>query len=278
LVKQNSILNLNLDSRNMKNSKKLVSLFLAIIFTINLYSDQIDENKKILYTNLIGSATIITWGILNWDYGKRAMHTSSEGWFGENTKYGGADKLGHFYTTFALSHYFSYLYKSFGFDENKAIREGAISSLIFNTVMEVGDSFSDYGFSYEDCIMNLLGAYAGYYLLQHPHVHDIVDIRIEYKPTEKIRHGDSYDILTDYNGMKFLTAIKFNAIETFKDTFMKYFEFHVGYYTRKESGAVERTPYVAIGVNLSHLLQPVSKKASNFLHYYQIPYSYLPFE
>jgi len=247
-----------------------------MIFTITLYSDSLSENRKVLYTNLIGSVAIVTWGIFNWDYGDSAMHTSSEGWFGKDTKYGGADKLGHFYTTFALSHYFANLYKGFGFDKEKAIIQGAISSLIFNTVMEVGDSFSDYGFSYEDCIVNVLGAYVGYYLLMHPTVNDVLDIRLEYKPTDKITHGDSYDVLTDYDGMKFLAAVKFDGIDVLKDTFMRYFEFHAGYYTRRDSGAVERNPYIAIGVNLSHLLAPVSKKASGFLHYYQVPYSYIP--
>jgi hypothetical protein len=260
----------------MRSRKKLMSLLIIVILTMDLYSDPADENRKILYTNLIGSAAIITWGILNWDYGDRTMHASSEGWFGKDTKYGGADKLGHFYTTFALSHYFANLYEGYGFDKDKAIREGAISSLIFNTVMEVGDSFSDYGFSYEDCIVNILGAYVGYYLLTHPDLNNVLDIRLEYKPTDKITHGDSYDILTDYDGMKFLAAIKFDAIDSLKDTFMRYLEFHAGYYTRRDSGVAKRNPYIAVGINLSHLLAPVSNKASHLLHYYQVPYSYLP--
>jgi hypothetical protein len=202
------------------------------------------------------------------------MHASREGWFGKDTKYGGADKLGHFYTTFALSHYFANLYDGFGFDKEKAIRQGAISSLIFNSVMEVGDSFSDYGFSYEDFTVNILGSYIGYYLLMHPEVNKKIDIRIEYNPSDKITSGDSYDILTDYNGMKFLTAVKFDGFERFQDTFMKYFEFHVGYYTRDR----ERYPYAAIGINLSHLLKPVNRRVSRFFNYYQMPYSYVSYE
>ena len=252
---------------------RILIIVLALVLT--LQSDPPQDDKKILYTNLIGSTVIMTWGVLNWDYGKRSMHASNEGWFGKDTKTGGADKLGHFYATFAFSHYFANLYRGFGYDKHKAIKEGAISSFILNTVMEVGDSFSSYGFSYEDFVFNALGSYLGYYLLMHPDINNIIDVRLEYKPTDKIISGESIDILTDYNGMKFLTAVKFDGFEKLEDSFFKYFEFHVGYYTRKEGGEINRHPYVAIGINLSHLLSPVSKRASRVFNYYQMPYTYI---
>jgi len=252
-------------------------LIIVFFLLLSLRADPSIDDKKILYTNLIGSATIVTWGILTWDYGDRSMHAFSEGWFGKDTKHGGADKLGHFYTTFAFSHYFANLYRGFGYEKDKAVKQGALSSLILNTMMEVGDSFSEFGFSYEDFLINALGSYVGYYLLMHPEVNDIVDIRIEYKPTDRITSGDSYDIFTDYDGMKFLTAVKFDGFEQFQDNFMKYFEFHVGYYTRKKGAEIDRNPYVAIGVNLSHLLKPVSRRSSGFLNYYQMPYSYISY-
>ncbi len=247
-------------------------LIIMLAFILTLQSNPPSDNKKILYTNLIGSATIITWGVLNWDYGKTSMHASNEGWFGKDTKNAGADKLGHLYATFLLSHYFTNLYRGFGYDRQKAIKEGAISSFLLNTVMEVGDSFSSYGFSYEDFVINALGSYLGYYLLMHPEVNDVVDIRLEYKPTDKITKGDSYDVFTDYSGMKFLTAVKFDGINLLENTFLKYFEFHIGYYTREK---INRHPYVAIGINLSHLLAPISKKGSRFFNYYQMPYVYV---
>ena len=108
------------------------------------------------------------------------MHVSSEGWFGKDTKHGGLDKLGHFYMTYLFSHYFASLYSDFGYEKEKAISQGAYSSLILNSVMEVGDSFSSYGFSYEDFIINTSGAYFGYYLLMHSDVNDIIDIRSEH--------------------------------------------------------------------------------------------------
>ncbi len=250
-------------------------LIITLAFVLTLQSNPPSNDKKIIYTNLIGSTAIITWGVLNWDYGKTSMHASSEGWFGKDTKNAGADKLGHFYSTFVLSHLFTNLYLGFGYDEQKAIKQGAISSFLLNTVMEVGDSFSSYGFSYEDFVVNSLGSLLGYYLLMHPEVNSVIDIRLEYKPTDKITSGDSYDVFTDYDGMKFLTAVKFDGISSLENTFLKYFEFHVGYYTRENSSEINRHPYVAIGINLSHLLAPISKKGSKFFNYYQMPYTYI---
>ncbi len=253
------------------------ALILIVIFTFTLQADPPKDSRKIVYTNIIGSSAIIAWGVLNWDYGKKSMHTSSEGWFSKNTKSGGADKMGHLYTTFALSNYLTNLYEKFGYEKKRSIKAGAISSFILNSVMEIGDSFSDYGFSYEDFIFNAIGSYAGYYLLTNPDVDRVLDIRLEYKPSKKITNGESIDILTDYNGMKFLMALKFNEIPKIKNSFLKYFEFHLGYYTRKKSKIIKTDPYVAIGVNLSYIISPISKKVSNFLNYYQVPYSYLEF-
>ncbi|MCH9813021.1 MAG: YfiM family protein [Epsilonproteobacteria bacterium] len=250
-------------------------VLLVIILTLSLVGESKYDNHQILYTNIIGSATIITWGVFNWDYGKRSMHTSSEGWFGKDTKNGGADKLGHFYTTFAFSHYFAYLYQGFGYTQHEASKQGAISSLLLNSVMEVGDAFSTYGFSYEDFLINALGSYLGYYLLMHPSVNEKLDIRLEYKPTKRITQGDSYDIFTDYNGMKFVAVLKFDGFEMGRNNFLKYFEFHTGYYTREKQNGIQRHPYLGIGINLSHLLRPISKKASKFFNYYQMPYSYI---
>ena len=43
--------------------------------------------------------------------------------------------------------------------------------------------------------------------------------------------------------MKFIAAVKFDGFERFQDTFMKYFEFHLGYYVRDEGDGIHRYPY-----------------------------------
>ena len=46
-------------------------------------------------------------GIQNWDWGSSGFTFQSEGWFGTDTKYGGMDKLGHAYTGYVVSQYFT---------------------------------------------------------------------------------------------------------------------------------------------------------------------------
>ena len=53
------------------------------------------------------SGGITVFGINNWDWGTSGYNFQSEGWFGTDTKYGGMDKLGHAYTGYVVSQYFS---------------------------------------------------------------------------------------------------------------------------------------------------------------------------
>ena len=57
-----------------------------------------EKNSKLWTVNLTGIGIITAWGIANWNYFSQTPKTTSEGWFGNDTKSGGADKLGHAYT------------------------------------------------------------------------------------------------------------------------------------------------------------------------------------
>jgi len=63
--------------------------------------------NRVIYTNLIGAGVVTAWGIAFWDYFTIDPVVGDEGWFGEDTKYGGADKLGHLYSTYLWSLGFS---------------------------------------------------------------------------------------------------------------------------------------------------------------------------
>jgi len=119
------------------------------------------ENKALLLNATVGAA-VLTCGLLEWDYGDRSPHLKEEKWFGKDTPEGGADKAGHMYFSYAPSHLFSYQYKRWGYDQEPAIKLGCLSSLGIQTLIEIGDSFSSYGFSYEDELFNILGVAIGY--------------------------------------------------------------------------------------------------------------------
>ena len=145
------------------------------------FSDWSKEDKA-LALNLGVGAAVLGWGVANWDYGAGGPRFQSEGWFDRETEEGGADKLGHFYSAYLFSHLFAGQYERWDFDKDQAIRWGALSCLGVTGLIEVGDAFSDYGFSYEDMIFNTLGAAAGYLLWSSPELSRKIDLRVEYNP------------------------------------------------------------------------------------------------
>ena len=242
----------------------------------------LSKEDKALLLNAAAAAAVLTWGVVEWDYGERSPHTGNEGWFGKDTPEGGVDKFGHMYFTYALSHLFSYQYKRWGYDEEQAIRIGCLSSLGIQTLIEIGDSFSSYGFSYQDELFNIVGAAIGYVMVKYPEVSRKIDFRLEYDPFKGGEH--KRDISTDYRRQKFVLAAKMDGFDAFKDTHLKYFELQVGYYARGYDDydpaaghdSRERTIYVGVGLNIGKILEPIWQ--TRIFNYIQVPYTYVPLD
>ncbi len=250
------------------------SLFLSLLF-----AEETTDKKDILYTNLVGAAVITAWGVANWDYGKSSPHSQSEGWFERNTQSGGADKLGHFYASYFIGSGLSGLYESWGHSKEDAALYGSLSSFFILNYMEIGDAFSsEFGFSYEDFLMNTLGAFSSYLFYTFPELSKRVDLRLEYVPS-----FDTADIVTEYEKMKYLVAFKAEGFDCVTNPYLRYAELHLGYYTRNYKGGFssesERIIYLGIGINFSRVARKNGYvKTARFLNYYQIPYTYMPFE
>jgi len=244
------------------------------------YENPSKEDKALLL-NAAAGAAILTWGVLSWDYGASSPHFGSEGWFGKNTPDGGADKAGHMWSSYTLSHLFSYQYKHWGYDQEPAIKLGCLSSLGIQTLMEIGDSFSNkYGFAYEDEVFNILGVAIGYVMVRYPEVARKVDFRVEYDPFRKGKYKS--DIFTDYERQKYVIAVKMDGFDAVKDTYLKYFELQAGYYSRGyeasdstgEQDSRRRTIYVGVGLNIGKILEPFWE--TKIFNYVQVPYTYAP--
>ena len=233
------------------------------------------KGQKLLATNIIANAFIGIWGVSAWDYGRYDMHFRSEDWFQQDTKHGGADKIGHAYASFGLGHMFAWYFERWGYSQTEAAAFGALTSLGMHTFMEIGDSFSWFGFSVEDFTMNFVGSYLAFYLYQHPQRNRYLDLRIEYIPTHT-----TYDFFTDYHGLKYLVALKLEAFSWIKNPVLQYLELHVGYYARgyeEVDAPKKRVVYGAVAVNLTRLFrQHGFRRTDWFLRYFQPPYSYLP--
>ncbi|MDA0902380.1 MAG: DUF2279 domain-containing protein [Proteobacteria bacterium] len=243
----------------------------------NTYLSNLSKEQKFLYTNLTFVGAVTTYGFINWDYGDKDYNIDNEDWFGAETKEGGADKLGHLYTAYSTARFIRPFYEKWGYSHKEAAKRGVLTSFIFTTAMEVGDGFSDFGFSYEDLVANTAGQAAAYYLETHPDADDKIDLRFEYNPI----YGVSSDPVTDYNSTKYLIALKMAGFDKFQDSPARYVEFHLGYYARgfektRRYPIEERNIYVGIGVNISQILRDLSyKKTSHIFNYYQLPYSYI---
>jgi hypothetical protein len=234
------------------------------------------KEKKAIALNLAGAAAVVAYGAFFWNYSlKNPYHTKSEGWFGAGTNHGGVDKCGHFYVGYLMGDLFSYFYDKWGFERERSALLAFLSSMGFTTVMEIGDGFSEYGSSPEDMVANITGAGASYLLHTYPALSDRIDLRVEYRPS------GTGDISTDYAYMKFLLALKAEGFPSVRNKYLKFLELHFGYYAtgyEKEEPERERNLYVGVGFNFSRLVRRYSKPLSTFLHYYQIPYTYVKAE
>jgi len=271
----------------MNYVKHILSLFLFLFFMSGSLANSStncdpelssrEKKDKLYNVNMTGVGIVTAWGVVHWDYFSQSPHANPEGWFGNNTDHGGADKLGHLYSTYVMSHGLSHLYEGWCFNKHDAALYGALSSFAIMGYMELGDSFSDFGFSYEDFVMNALGSVAGYYLYENPDLARKIDIRWEYG----FQPNDA-DFTTDYENSKYLLAIKLNGFDSMRQGFLKYIELHLGYYTRgfdDLSTPKERNAYLGIGINLTDLFRRRGHtKTSTFLNYMQLPGTYLAIE
>jgi hypothetical protein len=244
------------------------------------------KEQKLLALNAGTTAIIAAYGLQFWDYGGANFQTKDEGWFGQNTAYGGADKLGHAYAAYLATLGFSALYEHWGYERHDADLYGAISSMTAFTLIEVGDGFSKNGFSSEDIVVNTAGILFGYARRRIPALGRFVDFRVEYFPSDAVTDGTKDDLVTDYSGYKYLLAFKLEGFKRLENSPLSYLEFHVGYYTRGFLPQDEpfydektRTVYFGIGINLSRVFRKLGlKTVGKFFEFYQVPYTYVPFE
>ena len=238
------------------------------------------EQKMLLY-NVGGLAVVAAYGLWKWDYGANSFEFTDEGWFGKNTEYGGADKLGHFWSSYALSHLNAYIYRQWGYTDREANLYGVLTNLGFQTFMEIVDGFSpSQKFCYQDMAMNVLGAGVAYVWGNYPSLARKIDFRIEYIP-----YFDSRDteFSTKYDRQTFLIAVKADGFDFIKNPYLQYLEFHLGYnasgfkdYEPDGPDDRKRTILVGLGFNVNKLVQKIWD--TRVFDYIQIPYTSINLE
>ena len=233
------------------------------------------KEKKMLYTTTASAAVVGLWGLTTWDYGSSGFNSADEGWFGEDSKYGGADKVAHFWATYAFSDALTGLYKSWGYDSKIANNYAALSAFLVQFAMELGDATSEtQGFSWEDVVMNGIGSLTSMLMARYPELDRKIDFRVEY-----IFNVEINNIFDDYSNQYYSMVLKLDGFDAIENSFLKYLEFSGGYYSRgydTDEVAKKRAFFAGISLNFSRFFyQNDSKKTGKVLEYWQPPYSTL---
>jgi hypothetical protein len=181
--------------------------------------------------------------------------TENEGWFGQSTYAGGADKLGHFYGNYLSTRLLARTFEWVGNDERTSLVFAAGTVLTVFTGIEVLDGLSkEWEFSKEDQIANMVGVGTAFVLERYPALDRLLDIRLHYVPDR----SRDFDPFGDYSGQTYLLVAKASGVPALRShSWLRYFELAAGYGVRRLEGPVEnreRNLYFGVSLNLSELL------------------------
>lgn len=175
-------------------------------------------------------AGITALGIGSWNWGSAEFHFNDEHWFGMATGSAGADKLGHAYTSYAMS---DFIFSALSDRADSRPQAGAYAWAFAAGLMlyvELFDGVSeDHGFSYEDMIANATGQAIAYLRNTHPRLAQTVDFRLQYWPSKYV---SGWHPFTDYNGQTYIVAIKLSGFEATRRHWLRFVEWHLGYRSR----------------------------------------------
>jgi hypothetical protein len=215
-------------------------------------------NLRLRNTLIIGgtAALFTAYGMAKWwetGFGG-GFDKVNEGWFGSDTQYGGADKLGHMFTNYASMRLLIPLFEAVGNSREASVKLSAWTTLGIFTGIEIADGYSRaYKFSWQDAAMNVAGVALGVVLETYPQLDDVFDFRFAYSPSP----GNQFDPFGDYSGQKYLLVVKADGFEPLRrNRFLRYLEVAVGYGAKgfDPGGERRRDIYLGLSLNLSRLL------------------------
>jgi hypothetical protein len=155
-----------------------------------------------------------------------AFRVGGDGFFGEDTYAGGADKLGHAWSSLMLSRVTGAILIRGGWKPSRAALIASGMALGLLTLFEVKDGFYT-EFSQADAVFNTLGAGLGFAMLAYPPLDELIDFRVEYFPSREyleLLHGKrppsnpaaprqvTLNFVEDYSGQRYLLALHLGAL------------------------------------------------------------------
>jgi len=127
--------------------------------TVGVQTEPPDARLRMLAAALI-SVGVVGGAALNsfTDNPTGGFHVTQEHWFGENAYVGGGDKASHFVSFEIIARELATIYQYLGIPPMPARLGGFTVSLLTGLTIELADGTNQYGFSYEDLVMDALGA------------------------------------------------------------------------------------------------------------------------
>jgi hypothetical protein len=187
-------------------------------------------------------AGFTTWTYFAW-YRKHkplsAFAIGGDGWLGDRTYAGGADKFGHAWATMGLARAGTEMLRQWGGYSRltSAVIGTALSETLF-FLIEVKDGFY-YEFSVSDFTGNSLGAALAFALSMSPRFDELFDFRVQYFPSKQYRRqfeNGNVNVAEDYSGETFMAALHLNGIHSLRDSqwggWSKFVDLTVGFGTR----------------------------------------------
>ncbi|MDA3862864.1 MAG: DUF2279 domain-containing protein [Deltaproteobacteria bacterium] len=177
-------------------------------------------------------------GMQMWEWGNQThFKAGSDGWLEQDQTHGGADKTSHMWSFYMGARLFSWYFKSvFPGRRRLAAVLGAGVSTLGGIAVEIGDGFAtNYGFSYTDLVFDLAGVALGLAQELWPWFDDLFDFSLFLFPSVGYlsdRNDNKIDFITDYSGQMLAFHLRLGGIPGLKETFLKYFRFDLGYFTR----------------------------------------------
>ncbi|HTR50869.1 MAG TPA: DUF2279 domain-containing protein [Kofleriaceae bacterium] len=195
-------------------------------------------------------AIFVAWTFVAWyrkHYPLDKFKWGGDGWMGENTYAGGADKCGHAWATMSLARLGTVILHGWGgFAKRKAsLISAGLAELLF-TGVEVKDGFY-YEFSFSDFTGNSIGAVMAALLDNFPRLNELFSYRVQYEPSEMYERkvaGTSpcppggcsrWNIAEDYSGETYLAAFHLGGIRAVRDRIgsaSRFVDFAVGFDSR----------------------------------------------
>ena len=249
---------------------------ITTISTPNQETPLITPSQKRFRTRLLISSfalgTALYGAVAWWDNSTLNFQMRHEGWFEEDSPNGGADKLGHAFSFYVSTRLMTTGFQWAGHDKHRAVQIAGLTSATLSLGVEMLDGLTEkYGFSSEDLVMNLGGIGVATLLENYPSWDELLDIRVQYWPSDDARKLKEYDVVTDYSGQTYLLIAKASGMPILRENqWLRYFELAVGYGTRgyqptdgTGTQPTERNLYYGISLNLSQVLNDWVFKQKN---------------